>query len=288
MGLSGVGLYELPSEIAKRRGFYDQEKLEVRKVTVGVGIQVAALLAGELDYSTVASTTAVASVQGLPVKTVMGWFDRPLHMLVARPQIKDMAELKGKRIAVSAIGSPPHILAREALRKSGLNPDKDATFLSLGGSSDRLAGLVGGTVDATPLDVAYIARTEQLGLTSLLYLGDVVDLRLGGVAVATEKIEKNPDQIRRLVRATWRGMMFLKSNKKETLGIMQDYLKLGSPAVEKVYQYALKSLSPDGAVAKASLDNELKLLKERLKLKDDIPVDKVADWRFVKELSGLR
>jgi NitT/TauT family transport system substrate-binding protein len=288
MGLSGVGLYELPSEIAKRRGFYDQEKLEVRKVTVGVGIQVAALLAGELDYSTVASTTAVASVQGLPVKTVMGWFDRPLHMLVARPQIKDMAELKGKRIAVSAIGSPPHILAREALRKSGLNPDKDATFLALGGSSDRLAGLVGGTVDATPLDVAYIARTEQLGLTSLLYLGDVVDLRLGGVAVATEKIEKNPDQIRRLVRATWRGMMFLKSNKKETLGIMQDYLKLGSPAVEKVYQYALKSLSPDGAVAKASLDNELKLLKERLKLKDDIPVDKVADWRFVKELSGLR
>ena len=197
MGLSGVGLYELPSEIAKRRGFYEQEKLEVRKVTVGVGIQVAALLAGELDYSTVASTTAVASVQGLPVKTVMGWFDRPLHMLVARPQIKDMAELKGKRIAVSAIGSPPHILAREALRKSGLNPDKDATFLALGGSSDRLAGLVGGTVDATPLDVAYIARTEQLGLTSLLYLGDVVDLRLGGLAVATEKIEKNPDQIRR-------------------------------------------------------------------------------------------
>jgi ABC-type nitrate/sulfonate/bicarbonate transport system substrate-binding protein len=52
MGLSGVGLYELPSEIAKRRSFYEQEKLEVRKVTVGVGIQVAALLAGELDYST--------------------------------------------------------------------------------------------------------------------------------------------------------------------------------------------------------------------------------------------
>jgi NitT/TauT family transport system substrate-binding protein len=288
MGLSGVGLYELPSEIAKRRGFYEQEKLEVRKVTVGVGIQVAALLAGELDYSTVASTTAVASVQGLPVKTIMGWFDRPLHMLVARAQIKDMAELKGKRIAVSAIGSPPHILAREALRKSGLNPDKDATFLALGGSSDRLAGLIGGAVDATPLDVAYIARTEQLGLSSLLYLGDVVDLRLGGLAVATDKIEKNPDQIRRVVRATWRGIEFLKVNKKETLAIMQDYLKLTSPTVERVYQYALKSLTIDGGVAKASLENELRLLKDRLKLKDDIPMDKVADWRFVRELPSSR
>jgi NitT/TauT family transport system substrate-binding protein len=132
IGLSGIGLYELPSEIAKRRGFYEQEKLEVRKVTVGVGIQVAALLAGELDYSTVASTTAVASVQGLPIKTVMGWFDRPLHMLVAKSPTKSIAELKGKRVAVSAIGSPPHILVREAFRKSGLNPDRDATFLAVG------------------------------------------------------------------------------------------------------------------------------------------------------------
>ena len=287
IGLSGVGLYELPSEIAKRRGFYDQEKLEVRKVTVGVGIQVAALLAGELDYSTVASTTAVASVQGLPIKTV-SWFDRPLHMLVAKPPTKTIAELKGKRVAVSAIGSPPHILVREAFRKSGLNPDKDATFLAVGGSSDRLAALSGGTVDATPLDVAYLQRTEQLGLSSVVYLGDVVDLRLGGLAVTTEKIDKNPDQIRRVMRATWRGITFLKNNRKGTLAIMQDYLKLSPTHVDKVYQYALQSLTPDGAVAKASLENELKLVKERLKLKEDIPVEKVADWRFVKELASVR
>ena len=60
-------------------------------------------------------------------------------------------------------------------------------FLAVGGSSDRLAALSGGTVDATPLDVAYLQRTEQLGLSSVVYLGDVVDLRLGGLAVATEK-----------------------------------------------------------------------------------------------------
>ena len=288
MGLSGIGLYELPSEIAKRRGFYEQEKLEVRKVTVGVGIQVAALLAGELDYSTVASTTAGASVQGLPIKTVMGWFDRPLHMLIAKPSTKSITELRGKRIAVSAIGSPPHILVREAFRKSGLNPDKDATFLAVGGSSDRLAALSGGTVDATPLDVAYLQRTEQLGLSSVAYLGEVVDLRLGGLAVTTEKIDKNPDQIRRVIRATWRGINFLKNNRKETLAIMQDYLKLSPTHVDKVYQYALQSLTTDGAVAKASLENELKLVKERLKLKEDIPVEKVADWRFVKELAGVQ
>jgi hypothetical protein len=58
--------------------------------------------------------------------------------------------------------------------------------------------------------------------------------------------------------------------------------------VEKVYKYALQSLPNDGAVAKASLENELRLVKERLKLKEDIAVEKVADWRFVKELASLR
>jgi NitT/TauT family transport system substrate-binding protein len=286
MGLSGVGLYELPSEIAKRKGFYQQEGLEVRKVAIRVGIQVAALLAGEIDYSTVASTTLVASVQGLPVKTVMGWFDRPLHMLVARPGIKSVGELKGKRIAVSAIGSPPHILVREALRKNGLNPDKDATFLAIGGSGDRLAALVAGSVEATPLDVAYLERTEQFGLSNVIYLGDVVDLRLGGLAVATEKIEKNPGQVRRVIKATLNGIKYLKNNKPETIAIMRDYLKLSPTHVEKVYQYAVRSLNENGTVAKASLDNELRLVKERLKIKDDIPENKIADWRFVKELSA--
>jgi hypothetical protein len=91
-----------------------------------------------------------------------------------------------------------------------------------------------------------------------------------------------------VMRATWRGITFLKNNRKETLAIMQDYLKLSPAHVDKVYQYALQSLTTDGGVAKASLENELRLVKERLKLKEDIAVEKVADWRFVKELASAR
>src|ERR1043165_8146894 len=72
LGISTVGLYELPTEIAKRKGFYQEEGLEVRKIAIRTGIQVAALLAGELDYSTVSGIVSSASIQGLPLKTVMG------------------------------------------------------------------------------------------------------------------------------------------------------------------------------------------------------------------------
>lgn len=284
IGISTVGLYELPTEIAKRKGFYAEEGLEVRKVAVRTGLQAAALLAGELDYSTVTGIIMRAAMQGMPLKGVMGWFDRPLHILVARPPIKNITDLKGKRIAVSSFGSTPHVMVREALAHAGMNPDRDVTILTVGGSGERLAALAAGSVDATPLDVAYIDRTDKLGFNQVLYLGDVVNLRLGGLAVSTEKIQKNPGQIVRVVRATLKGVRFLKNNKPETLAIMRDYLKIDQSYVEKIYQFALRSLNENGTVAKSSLDNEIRLAKEYLKLKEDIPEEKVADWRFIKEV----
>lgn len=288
IGISTVGLYELPTEISKRRGFYQDEGLDVRKIVVRSPLHVPALLAGELDYSTVTGLILSASVQGMPLKTVMGWFDKPLHMLIANANIKKLADLKNKRVAVSGFGSIPHVMIREALAAAGMNPDKDITVLAVGGSGDRIAALASGIVDATPLDVAYIQRTEKLGYNNLLYLGDVVNLRLGGFAVSTDKIQRNPEQITRVIRATLKGVRFMKSNKPETLAIMRDYLKISGDYVEKIYQFALKSLNEDGLVAKSSLDNEIRLAREQLKVKEEIAESKVAEWKFIKEILAKR
>ena len=80
-----------------------------------------------------------------------------------------------------------------------------------------MAALAAAIVDATSLDVAYIQRTDTLGFNNLLYLGDVVNLRLGRFAVNTDKIQRNPEQISRVVQATLRGVRFLKTNKPKSL-----------------------------------------------------------------------
>jgi len=54
--------------------------------------------------------------------------------------------------------------------------------------------------------------------------------------------------------------------------------------VEKIYQFVLKSLNENGLLAKSSLENEIRLARENLKIKDNVPEEKVADWRFVKEV----
>jgi NitT/TauT family transport system substrate-binding protein len=284
LGISTVGLYELPTEIAKRKGFYQEEGLEVRKISIRTGIQVAALLAGELDYSTVSGIVSSASIQGLPLKTVMGWLDKPLHMLIARHGIKTITDLKGKRIAVSGLNSVPHLAVREALIQAGMNPDKDVTFLALGGSSERVSALAAGSADASPVDLAYIQKSEQMGFVDLLYLGDAVNIRLGGLGVTQDKIQKNPEQITRMIRATLKGVRFMRPNKEETLAIMRDYLKISGDSVEKIYQYALRSLNEDGLVAKKTVDTEIRIAREQFKIKEDIPESKIFDWRFMKEI----
>jgi NitT/TauT family transport system substrate-binding protein len=288
LGISTVGLYELPTEIAKRKGFYQEEGLEVRKIAVRTGIQVAALLAGELDYSTVSGIVSSASIQGLPLKTVMGWLDKPLHMLIARPGIKTLADLKGKRIAVSGLNSVPHVAVREALIQAGMNPDKDVQFIALGGSSERVSALAAGSADASPVDLAYIQKSEQMGFVDLLYLGDAVNIRLGGLGVTEDKIKKNPEQITRMIRATLKGVRFMRPNKPETLAIMRDYLKISGDSVEKIYQYALRSLNEDGLVAKKTVDTEIRIAREQLKIKEEIPESKIFDWRFMKEIQAKK
>ncbi len=65
---------------------------------------------------------------------------------------------------------------------------------------------------------------------------------------------------------------------------MRDYLKVSGDYVEKIYQFALKSLNENGLLAKSSLENEIRLARENLKIKDNVPEENVADWRFVKEV----
>lgn len=284
VGISTPGLYEIPVEIAQRKGFYKDEGLDVRKVVIRTNLQAAALIAGELDYSTVSGLIGRASIQGLPVKGVMGWFDKPLHLLVARPNFKKLTDFKGKKLGVSSIGSAPHIILREALVQAGMNPDRDVITLAIGGSGDRLAALVAGTVDATPLDVAYVERAEKLGLAPILNFGDVVNMRLGGYGVSLDKIRKNPQQITRVIRSTLKGVRFLRDNKSETLGIMRDYLKVSADAAGKIYDVSMRSLNVDGSIAKATLDAEIRLAREQLKIAEEISEDKIMDWRFLKEV----
>jgi ABC-type nitrate/sulfonate/bicarbonate transport system substrate-binding protein len=113
-----------------------------------------------------------------------------------------------------------------------------------------------------------------------------VDLPLGGLAVSAEKIKSNPEQIKRIVRATLKGLRFFKTNKEETLDIVKHHLNISNQYVGRVYDLAVRSLNEKGDIGKKSLASELRLDKETLGLKQEISEKQVTDWSFVKAVAS--
>ena len=283
VGMSTRGLYEFPTEVAQKKGLYQNEGLDLIKVTMKPNLIISALLAGEIDYSMVWGATLRAAVAGMPVRVFLGMYAKPLHMLIARPQFKKVEDLKGAKIAISSVGSTPDVLLRATLSHFGINPEKDVQILSVGGSSTRLAALSSGSVDASPLDLAYVGKAERLGLKPLIYLGDVLDLPLSGIGTSTKKIRENPEQIRRLVRGTLKAMQYIRDNRADSLRMTIDYLQLPAGDAGKIYDFSVRSLSATGRFPDQSLITDINLAKQSLKIERDVPLSEVVDWSFVQE-----
>src|ERR1044072_3644584 len=103
VGTPSRGLFEFPVVVAMRKGFYKDEGIDVDKVQMQPALGVKALISGDIDYLLAWGSALRAAVTGVPVKAVVGIAGRPLHVLVARPEIKSAKELKGKVIGVDSV-----------------------------------------------------------------------------------------------------------------------------------------------------------------------------------------
>ncbi len=214
------GLFEFPVVVAMRKGFLKAEGLDVDKVQMQPAIAVKALVSGDVDYLLAWGSALRAAVTGVPIKAVVGIASRPLHVLVARPEIKSPKDLKGKIIGVDSVAGTVDYLSRVAVRHFGLEPEKDVKIIVTGESPTRLAALHAGSIDATPIDIAFAVKAEDEGFHRLVYLGDLIELPLSGIAVMDQKLKSQRDQVKRVVRATVRGTRYMKLNRSEAVQML--------------------------------------------------------------------
>ena len=146
-----------------RKDFYKDEGIEVDKIQMQPAIGVKALMSGDVDYLLAWGSALRAAVSGVPIKAVLGFAGRPLHVLIARPEIKTPKDLKGKIIGVDSVAGTVDYLSRVAVRHFGFEPEKDVKIIVTGESPTRLAALRAGAIDATPIDVAFAVKAEDEG-----------------------------------------------------------------------------------------------------------------------------
>jgi NitT/TauT family transport system substrate-binding protein len=280
------GLFEFPVVVALRKGFFKDEGLDADKIQMQPQIAVKALVAGDVDYLMAWGSAVRAAVTGVPIKAVVGMAARPLHVLITRPEIKSAKELRGKTIGVDSVAGTVDYLSRLAARHFGLEPDKDVTIVVTGESPTRLAAIRAGSIDATPIDVAFAVKAEEEGFKRLLYLGDIIDLPLSGIAVTDKKLQTEREQVKKVVRATLRGTRFMKQNRAETLQMLSDYLRITPSQAAKAYDASINSFADDGMISDKGVSLDVQLTRERLKITKEIPLSQLVDWSVLKEIKG--
>ena len=284
IGTPSRGLFEFPAVVAIRKGYYKDEGLDADKVQMQPAIAVKALISGDIDYLLAWGSAIRAAVTGVPIKAVIGMAARPLHVLIARPEIKTPKDLKGKIIGVDSFAGTVDYLSRVAARHFGLEPEKDIKIIVTGESPTRLAALRAGSIDATPIDVAFAMKAENEGFRRLLYLGDIIELPLSGIAVTDNKLQTQREQVKKVVRGSLRGSRFMKQNRGETIQMLSDYLRITASQAAKAYDTSINSFTDDGIISDKGVNLDVQLTKERLKMTKEIPLNQLVDWSLVKEI----
>jgi len=284
MATPSRGLFEFPAVVAIHKGYYKDEGLEIRKIQMQPQIGVKALVAGDVDYLLAWGSALRAAVTGVPIKVVASMASRPLHILIARAEIKSGKDLKGKTIGVDSFAGTVDYLSRVAVRHYGLDPDRDIKIIVTGESPLRLAAIRAGSIDATAIDVAFAAKAEEEGLRRLLNLAEITDLPLSGIGVTDKKLATEREQIKKVIRATLKGIRFMKQNRAETLQMMTDYLGIKPSQAASAYDASIQSFTDDGFVSDKGLMLDIQLARERIKMTKEVPLSQVVDWSLLREI----
>jgi len=282
------GLRELPVVVALRAGFFRSEGLEVEKIYVHSDVAAKALGTGEVAFNLGWNAPLRAAISGAPLKLIAVLVGRPLHQLLARPEIRSGKDLKGKTLGVDEFFSETDFLTGVALRFLGVEPGRDVKWVEVGSGMLRLDALKAGEIHATLTDLPAALAFEREPLRRLLSVGDVLDLPVFGVAVSAAKLEKDRDQVRKFVRAVLRGARFVKRNRADTVRVIQHHLKLTPGEASGAYDSAVRHFTEDGLVSDRAIALAVRRARDHPAPPKDFALDRIFDWSVAREIGAER
>ena len=291
LGWSGIGSWTtLPYVVANEKGFFDKEGLKVQLITFrGTNLMLTALLTGDLDYATILPFLTGAAARGLPVRILAAVTKNSSYFMVARPEIDNVKALRGKKIGINSFGSSADYAAYAALSRSGMDPNKDLTILAIGGGTpERLAAVVSGSVDATVITSPAEYAAEKQGLRIVMSaqeLGQFVRIPITGIGATQKKMEKDPDEIVRLLRALRLSTLYLLQNPEYSVALFQKIMRVEPALADKLFKLYRDQYNPELTLPDSVIYDLLAVGTFRLKEKPKAALSQqaVRDWSFAEK-----
>ena len=271
-------------EIARQRGFFLAEGIEANLIYVRGAIDIKALVTGDVDYAMASGSAISAFVAGIPVRLVLGQVSRAEHMLMAQTKYRQVKDLKGQTIGSLNPGGLVDALLRQILLKNGLDPDRDVILINLGGTPERYAALKSGTIAATVLGAPHNFRAERDGFRKIAVAADYVHVPTSGLTVRSDRIVKQPQQIKKMIRGILRAMKFVRENRGDTIATIVRELGMDPESAGKGYEQIVSLMSEDGHVQPDGVQFLIDLARQAQKINKPLTAAQMIDHSLLEEV----
>jgi NitT/TauT family transport system substrate-binding protein len=281
LSYSAVSMTWFPVKVAVEKGFFRNEGLEPQLIQMNGNVATVALANGHIDFSLNISPVLNGAMQGLRTKLVAALNSRPLFSLVVRPEITSPADLKGKVFAVSSFGNTQAILTEKHLQHLGLKKG-EYQLLAMGATAARIAAMEKNIVQGSLMPLPSNVQLESRGYRVLGNTAEMVTHPIAGLGVHEDKIRKEPEVVKRVIRASLRSLQLLQTNPKETLKILMDWSRTAEKDALRALELSKPGFSKNGFVTDDDLSFEWSFIQQQTK-KTNVSVSIAHDMTLLRE-----
>jgi NitT/TauT family transport system substrate-binding protein len=256
---SALNLLTSPLWMAKEKGYFSKYGLDIETVYIPSGtLGMQALLGGEAKIIVADGSSAInARLRGAPVKIFLGMVNFYPNPFFSTPDIKTPADLKGKKVAVTRIGSSSHTATVMLLKKLGLD-EKDYTIMQLGSTQNRLTALTKGLIQATTLSAPESVIARNAGMKVLIPPNEVMKLgvtfqhQCGDVMESTLKNDRAT--VKAFAKGYLEGVRETYRSKEESMKVLSKYTRISDPQVlSATYDEAYQAIEKEGSPTESGI-----------------------------------
>jgi NitT/TauT family transport system substrate-binding protein len=241
----------VPLDIGMKKGFFQKHGIEAESIAfAGDAKMQQAMAADSIDLALGSGPAMAFIVKGAPVKAIAAMAGPPLLLtLVVRNDgtVKNVADLKGKRVSVSTVGSLTYWLVSETSRQQGWGPD-GIHIAPMGATQPQIAALKRKEIDGMVTDISTALALEQAGdMRILMRFGDIVkDFHIHVIFATNKNIGERPDALRNFLKGWFETIAFMRANKAETVAIAKDVINKDADITARTYDALMPMFSDDG------------------------------------------
>lgn len=279
----------MPLELGIKQGSFAKNGIDVEVVDLGGASKIyQALIAGSIDMSLAAGTDVPFIMKGVPETGVGAIAITPALLGIVVPAnspIHTLADLKGKKIGVSTLGSLTEWVAFEAVHKAGLTQN-DVTIVTDGSTTPpQIAALETGQVDAQVSAVALGWNLEEQKKGRLLASASefVGPFLLNAIYARNDFIKEHPDSVRAFLKGWYDTVNFMATHRAETIQFETTIDKFSDAVNEKQYDTVMPSLSRDGKFPADALAATARSMVDLDMLKTEPDMSKFLTTRFLPQ-----